>query len=235
MKRMFVVGALMSLAGGAPAQSFTVLGNSFGAEALVSIEGRLLVPPNGARMQRLSAGRWMRAQGPATPQQWYDDAGRLLREDRGYTEYQEPFVLPQAAPGDPLWKAFIKPDGEPTGGWGVVDALGQVRLPALKDGEWVPLAVPDRVLWNARSGPLRFHDLHGRAVMELDERQVQWVAGPFAGRHVYVACSVQVPEHCDVRDEDGTTVFSDDIDALLPVRDGGWWLRQGELWRRVDA
>lgn len=235
MKRMFVVGALMSLAGGAPAQSFTVLGNSFGAEALVSVDGRLLVPPNGARMHRLSADRWMRAQGPTTPQQWYDDAGRLLREDRGYTEYHERFVLRQAPPGDPVWEAFIQADGEAVGGRGVVDALGQVRLPALKDGEWLPLAVPDRVLWNARSGPLRFHDLQGRPVMELDERQVQWVAGPFAGRHVYVACSVQVPEHCEVRDENGTTVFSDDIDALLPVSDGGWWLRQGELWRRVDA
>jgi len=235
MKRMFVVGALMSLAGGAPAQSFTVLGNSFGAEALVSLDGRLLVPPNGARMHRLSADRWMRAQGPTTPQQWYDDAGRLLREDRGYTEYRERFVLPQAASGDPVWEAFIQADGEAAGGRGVVDALGQVRLPALKDGEWVPLAVPDRVLWNARSGPLRFHDLQGRAVMELDERQVQWVAGPFAGRHVYVACSVQVPEQCTVQDEGGTTLFSDDIDALLPVTDGGWWLRQGELWRRVDA
>lgn len=235
MKRMFVVGALMSLAGGAPAQSFTVLGNSFGAEALVSLDGRLLVPPNGARMHRLSADRWMRAQGPTTPQQWYDDAGRLLREDRGYTEYRERFVLPQAASGDPVWEAFIQADGEAVGGRGVVDALGQVRLPALKDGEWVPLAVPDRVLWNARSGPLRFHDLHGRVVMELDERQVQWVAGPFAGRHVYVACSVQVPEHCNVLGEDGTTLFSDDIDALLPVTDGGWWLRRGELWRRVDA
>ncbi|NYF34912.1 hypothetical protein [Stenotrophomonas sp. JAI102] len=235
MKRMFVVAALVSLAGGAQAQSFTVLGNSFGAEALVSVDGRLLVPPNGARMQRLSADRWMRAQDPSTPQQWYDDAGRLLREDRGYTEYQERFVLRQAVPGDPLWKAFIKPDGDPTGGWGVVDALGQVRLPALKDGEWVPLAVPDRVLWNPQRGPLRFHDLHGHPVMELDERQFQWVAGPFAGRPVYVACSVQVPEHCNVLDEDGTTLFSDDIDALLPVSDGGWWLRQGELWRRVDA
>lgn len=230
-----MVGALMSLAGGAPAQSFTVLGNSFGAEALVSLDGRLLVPPNGARMHRLSADRWMRAQGPTTPQQWYDDAGRLLREDRGYTEYHERFVLPQAASGDPVWEAFIQADGEAVGGRGVVDALGQIRLPALKDGEWVPLAVPDRVLWNARSGPLRFHDLHGRVVMELDERQVQWVAGPFAGRHVYVACSVQVPEHCNVLDEDGTTLFSDDIDALLPVSDGGWWLRRGELWRRVDA
>ena len=235
MKRMFVVAALASLAGGAQAQSFTVLGNSFGAEALVSVDGRLLVPPNGARMQRLSADRWMRAQHTSTPQQWYDDAGRLLREDRGYTEYQERFVLRQAVPGDPLWKAFIKPDGDPAGGWGVVDALGQVRLPALNDGEWVPLAVPDRVLWNPRRGPLRFHDLHGRPVMELDERQFQWVAGPFAGRPVYVACSVQVPEHCNVLDEDGTTLFSDDIDALLPVSDGGWWLRQGELWRRVDA
>ncbi len=235
MKRMFVVGALVSLAGSVQAQSFTVLGNSFDGDALVSVDGRLLVPPNGARMHRVSADRWMRAEDPSTPQQWYSDAGRLLRQDRGYTEYHERFVLPQAAPGDPLWKAFIKPDGDPAGGWGVVDALGHVRLPALNDGEWVPLAVPDRVLWNARRGPLRFHDLHGRVVMELDEQQVQWVAGPFAGRHVYVACSVQAPEHCNVQGEDGTTVFSDDIDALLPVSDGGWWLRQGALWRRVDA
>jgi len=106
-----------------------VLGHRFGADALVAADGRLLVAPNGERMVRLAADRWMRAQGDATPQQWYDDAGRLLREDRGYTEYHTPFVLPQAAPGDPLWNAFIRADGDPVGGWGVVDALGHVRLP----------------------------------------------------------------------------------------------------------
>ena len=235
MKRMFVLTALAALATPVQAQSFTVLGHRFGADALVAADGRLLVAPNGERMVRLAADRWMRAQGDATPQQWYDDAGRLLREDRGYTEYHTPFVLPQAAPGDPLWKAFIRADGEPTGGWGVVDALGQVRLPALNDGEWLPLAVPDRVLWHANSGALRFHDLHGQPVMELDERKAQWVAGPFAGRHVYVSCSVEVPTQCNVQNEAGKTLFADDIDALLPVSDGGWWLRQGELWRRVDA
>ncbi len=235
MKRMFVLTALAALATPVQAQSFTVLGNRFGGDALVTADGRLQVAPNGARMHRLAADRWMRAQGEATPQQWYDDAGRLLREDRGYTEYHAPFVLPQAAPGDPLWKAFIRADGDPVGGWGVVDALGHVRLPAFNDGEWLPLAAPDRVVWNARSGALRFHDLEGQPVMLLDERTAQWVAGPFVGRHVYVSCSVEVPTQCNVQNEAGTTVFADDIDALLPVSDGGWWLRQGELWRRVDA
>ena len=100
MKRMFVLTALAALATPVQAQSFTVLGHRFGADALVAADGRLLVAPNGERMVRLAADRWMRAQGDATPQQWYDDAGRLLREDRGYTEYHTPFVLPQAAPGD---------------------------------------------------------------------------------------------------------------------------------------
>lgn len=107
--------------------------------------------------------------------------------------------------------------------------------PALNDGEWLPLAVPDRVVWNARSGPLRFHDLEGQPVMLLDERKAQWVAGPFVGRHVYVSCSVEVPTRCNVQNEAGATLFADDIDALRPFSDGCWWLRQGELWRRVDA
>lgn len=243
MKRMFAWCALLSLAASAqaavpaaaPTGSFSVLGYSFGGEALIGVDGRLRVAPNGARMHRLSADRWMRQQGEATPQQWFDDHGQLLRDDRGYIEYGERFVLPGSAAEPPLWQAFMMDAMGVRLGQGVVDALGQVRWPALGEGEWSALPVPDRVLWNPRSGPLRFFDLAGRAVMQVDEREARWVAGPFAGRHVYVLCGVEDPTQCRVQDETGKVMFAADIDALLPVSDGGWWLRQRDLWRRVDA
>ncbi|MEG2805188.1 hypothetical protein [Stenotrophomonas sp.] len=238
MKGMFVLCALLSLAPAvqaAPGGTLPVLANRFGAEALIDAEGRLLVAPNGARLQRLAADRWMRMQGEGTPQQWFDDGGALLREDAGYVEYGESFVLPGAAGASPLWQAFLADGKGVRLGRAVVDALGQVRWPALPDGQWAALAVPDRVLWTASSAPLRFFDLAGQPVMDVDEHAWQWVAGPFPGRPVYVLCAVEEDAPCRVMDEAGTVVFADHIDALLPVADGGWWLRQRDLWRRVDA
>lgn len=238
MKRIVVLYALLSLATGvqaAPAETFSALANNFSAEALIDVDGRLRVAPNGARLQRLSADRWLRMQGEGTPQQWFDDAGTLLREDAGYIQYGEPFAVPGQAVDQPLWQAFLMDADGVRRGHAVVDALGQVRWPAAQEGQWQPLAVPDRVLWNANAGPLRFFDMAGHQVMAMDEHAWQWVAGPFPGRPVYVFCGVEDAATCRVQDERGTLLFADDIDALLPVSDGGWWLRQRDLWRRVDA
>ncbi|WP_457319280.1 hypothetical protein [Stenotrophomonas sp. P5_B8] len=238
MKRIVGLCALLSLATGvqaAPAETFSALAHNFSAEALIDVDGRLRVAPNGARLQRLSADRWLRMQGEGTPQQWFDDAGTLLREDPGYIEYGERFALPGQPADQPLWQAFLMDAEGVRRGHAVVNALGQVRWPALQEGQWQPLAVPDRVLWNANAGPLRFFDMAGHEVMAMDEHAWQWVAGPFPGRPVYVFCGARDGATCQVQDERGKVLFVDDIDALLPVSDGGWWLRQRDLWRRVDA
>ncbi len=184
MKRILVLCALLSLSlstgvQAAPAETFSALAHNFSAEALIDVDGRLRVAPNGARLHRLSADRWMRTQGQGTPQQWFDDAGTLLREDAGHIQYGERFVLPGQAADEPLWQAFMIDANGVRRGHAVVDALGQVRWPALQDGQWQTLAVPDRVLWNANAGPLRFFDMAGQQVMAMDEHAWQWVAGPF--------------------------------------------------------
>lgn len=245
MKRMFAWCALLAL--GAQAQAsvpvrqvdtgaaFAVPGYRFGGEALVGVDGRLRVAPTAARLHRLAADRWMREQGEGTPQQWFDDAGRLLREDAGYLQYGERFVLPGAAGQPPLWQAFMIDAAGVRLGQGVVDALGQVRWPPMQDGDWRPLAVPDRVLWMPQAGPLRFFDMDARAVLAKDERAWHWVAGPFPGRHAYVFCAATGDAACQVLDEQHGVLFEAVIDALLPVADGGWWLRERDWWRRVDA
>lgn len=215
--------------------AFAVLGYSFGGEALVGVDGQLRVAPTDARMDRLAADRWVRQQGQATPQQWFNDGGTLLRDDAGYVEYGERFVLPGDADPSPLWHAFMMDAAGVRLGQGVVDALGKVRWLPMQDGEWRPLAVPDRVLWMPQRGPLRFFDLAGNAVLAMDEQAWHWVAGPFPGRHVYVFCGTGEDSTCQVLDEQRTVLFQAHIDALLPVRDGGWWLRERDLWRRVDA
>lgn len=209
-------------------------------QPLVAADGRLLAAPNGARLHRLADNRWFREAAAGQPLQWFDDRGQLLAQRHGRLQYGAHWQPPVAAlDEEPLWHAWIDEGQGGRRGDAVVDARGQLRLPVMEAaGAWEPLPVAGRAVWQGESGVVRIHDLFaGRELLRLDGGPLRWVGGPFHDRDVFLLC--QDPgasaEPCVVRDGAGEVLFGGDIDALRPTTDGGWWLRQRDVWRRVDA
>lgn len=239
MKWMFACVALLLpwMAGAATATgAFAPDVEGFAGQPLIASDGRLLQAPNGARLRRLAENRWMRVGGASTPQQWFDDEGALLAQHAGYIEYRARWEPPAGLTGEPLWHAFLADADGREQGYGVVDARGQVRLPARQGtGRWEPLALADRAVWHSTDGTTLISDLQGHELLRVDAGTLRWVDGPYPGRDLLVLCDEAPGGTCEVRDGAGEAAFKGEIDALLPTDDGGWWLRERDVWQRVDA
>ncbi|MFG3450246.1 hypothetical protein ACGFZ3_16885 [Stenotrophomonas sp. NPDC047960] len=101
-------------------------------------------------------------------------------------------------------------------------------------GEWAITAHPQRYSWRSREAGERIFDARGQLRMQFAKGELR-AAGPFPERSEYLVCDLNPGTPCALRDEAGKTLWTEHIDNLIPLDNGGWLGLQGRAWRRLDA
>jgi hypothetical protein len=228
--------ALLALALGiAPAwaeapQTFVLQASGFDSAVVANDQGRLIQAWPG-RPQQIAPNRWLAVDFKTSRSVWFDDTGRVslrgpyveLRSDAPFERHP---VDPDPTPLFSTWSeagtGLLRADGSSFVDW------------QLGSGEWAITAHPQRYSWRSREAGERIFDARGQLRMQLATGELR-AAGPFPERAQYLVCDLEPGTPCALRDEAGNTLWTERIDNLLPLDNGGWLGLQGRVWRRLDA
>lgn len=228
--------ALLALALGiAPAwaeapQTFVLQASGFDSGLVANDQGRLIQEWPG-RPQQVAPNRWLVVDFERSSSVWFDDAGRVslkgpyveLRSDAAFERHPDD---PDEAPLFSTWSRV---------GTGLLRADGSTFIDWQPgSGEWAITAHPQRYSWRSREAGERIFDARGQLRMQLAQGELR-AAGPFPERTQYLVCDLNPGTPCALRDEAGKTLWTERIDNLIPLSNGGWLGLQGRAWRRLDA
>ncbi|WP_426803911.1 hypothetical protein [Stenotrophomonas sp. SrG] len=228
--------ALLALALGiAPAwaeepQTFVLQASGFDSGLVANDQGRLVQEWPG-RPQQIAPDRWLAVDFERSSSVWFDDAGRVslkgpyveLRSDAAFERHpNDPDPTPLFSTWSRAGTALSRADGSTFVDW----------QPG--SGEWAITAHPQRYSWRSRETGERIFDARGQLRMQLAKGELR-AAGPFPERTQYLVCDLDPGTPCALRDEAGKTLWTEHIDNLIPLNNGGWLGLQGRAWRRLDA
>jgi len=228
--------ALLALALGiAPAwaeapQTFVLQASGFESGLVANDQGRLIQEWPG-RPQQIAPDRWLVVDFERSSSVWFDDAGRValkgpyveLRSDAAFDRHpDDPDPTPLFSTWSRAGTALLRADGSTFVDW----------QPG--SGEWAITAHPQRYSWRSRETGERIFDARGQLRMQLAKGELR-AAGPFPERTQYLVCDLDPGTPCALRDEAGKTLWTEHIDNLIPLNNGGWLGLQGRAWRRLDA
>jgi hypothetical protein len=228
--------ALLALALGiAPAwaeapQTFVLQASGFESGLVANDQGRLIQEWPG-RPQQIAPDRWLVVDFERSSSVWFDDAGRValkgpyveLRSDAAFDRHpDDPDPTPLFSTWSRAGTALLRADGSTFVDW----------QPG--SGEWAITAHPQRYSWRSRETRERIFDARGQLRMQLAKGELR-AAGPFPERTQYLVCDLDPGTPCALRDEAGKTLWTEHIDNLIPLNNGGWLGLQGRAWRRLDA
>ncbi|WP_421567055.1 hypothetical protein [Stenotrophomonas sp. PD6] len=228
--------ALLALALGiAPAwaeepQAFILQASGFDSAVVANDQGRLIQAWPG-RPQQIAPDRWLAVDYDTSSSVWFDDKGRVsLRGPYVELRSDAPFERHPADPDPtPLFSTWSK------AGTGLLRADGSTFVDWQPgSGEWAITPHPQRYSWRSREAGERIFDARGQLRMQLAMGELR-AAGPFPGLAQYLVCDLEPGTPCALRDETGNTLWTERIDNLLPLDNGGWLGLQGRAWRRLDA
>ncbi|PAK91262.1 hypothetical protein B8X02_13655 [Stenotrophomonas rhizophila] len=214
---------------GAP-QTFVLQASGFESGLVASDQGRLIQEWPG-RPQQIAPDRWLAVDFERSSSVWFDDAGRVslkgpyveLRSDAAFERHpNDPDPTPLFSTWSRAGTALLRADGSTFVDW----------QPG--SGEWAITAHPQRYSWRSREVGERIFDARGQLRMQLAKGELR-AAGPFPERTQYLVCDLNPGTPCALRDEAGKTLWSERIDNLIPLSNGGWLGLQGRAWRRLDA
>lgn len=226
-----IVGGMCFLASAWAAEpsAFLLQADGFNTAVVGDAQGRFVQSWPG-QPHRVSPGRWVTVDRDAKRSVWFDDAGHVSA--RGpYVEVRSPAFARH--PGDPDQSPLFSTWSE--AGIGLLHADGRVFLDWQPEGgQWTGTTHPQRYSWRSRVAGERIFDQNGSVRLQLHESEMR-AAGPFADRPQYLVCDATDGTPCTLRDEAGTTLWTRQVDDLLPLTNGGWLGRRGNAWRRLDA
>ncbi len=211
-------------------QAFVLQASGFESGLVANDQGRLIQAWPG-RPQQIAPDRWLVVDFERSSSVWFDDAGRVslkgpyveLRSDAAFERHPDD---PDPAPVFSTWSragtALLRADGSTFVDW----------QPG--SGEWSITAHPQRYSWRSREAGERIFDARGQLRMQLAKGELR-AAGPFPERTEYLVCDLNPGTPCALRDEAGKTLWTERIDNLIPLSNGGWLGLQGRAWRRLDA
>lgn len=211
-------------------QTFVLQASGFESGLVANDQGRLIQDWPG-RPQQIAPVRWLVVDFERSSSVWFDDAGRVslkgpyveLRSDAAFDRHPDD---PDKAPLFSTWSragtALLRADGSTFVDW----------QPG--SGEWAITAHPQRYSWRSRETGERIFDARGQLRMQLAKGELR-AAGPFPERTHYLVCDLDPGTPCALRDEAGKTLWTEHIDNLIPLNNGGWLGLQGRAWRRLDA
>lgn len=235
IQRIAQSGLLTLALGIAPAgaeepQTFVLQASGFDSGLVANDQGRLIQEWPG-RPQQVAPNRWLVVDFERSGSVWFDDAGRVslkgpyveLRSDAPFERHPDD---QEKAPLFSTWSragtALLRADGSTFLDW----------QPG--SGEWAITAHPQRYSWRSREAGERIFDARGQLRMQLAQGELR-AAGPFPERTQYLVCDLNPGTPCALRDEAGKTLWTERIDSLIPLSNGGWLGLQGRAWRRLDA
>lgn len=235
IQRIAQSGLLALALGIAPAwaeepQTFVLQASGFDSGLVANGQGRLIQEWPG-RPQQVAPHRWLVVDFERSGSVWFDDAGRVslkgpyveLRSDAPFERHPDD---PDEAPLFSTWSragtALLRADGSTFLDW----------QPG--SGEWAITAHPQRYSWRSREAGERIFDARGQLRMQFAKGELR-AAGPFPERSEYLVCDLNPGTPCALRDEAGKTLWTEHIDNLIPLDNGGWLGLQGRAWRRLDA
>lgn len=211
-------------------QTFVLQASGFESGLVANDQGRLIQAWPG-RPQQIAPDRWLVVDFERSSSVWFDDAGRVslkgpyveLRSDTAFERHRDD---PDPTSLFTTWSragtALLRADGSTFVDW----------QPG--SGEWSITAHPQRYSWRSREAGERIFDAHGQLRMQLAKGELR-AAGPFPERTEYLVCDLNPGTPCALRDEAGKTLWTEHIDNLIPLSNGGWLGLQGRAWRRLDA
>lgn len=214
---------------GAP-QTFVLQASGFESGLVANDQGRLIQEWPG-RPQQIAPDRWLVVDFERSSSVWFDDAGRVslkgpyveLRSDAAFDRHpDDPDPTPLFSTWSRAGTALLRADGSTFVDW----------QPG--SGEWAITAHPQRYIWRSRETGERIFDARGQLRMQLAKGELR-AAGPFPERTQYLVCDLDPGTPCALRDEAGKTLWTEHIDNLIPLNNGGWLGLQGRAWRRLDA
>ncbi|WP_447785381.1 hypothetical protein [Stenotrophomonas bentonitica] len=228
-------GLLALVLGIAPAwaeapQTFVLQASGFESGLVANDQGRLIQEWPG-RPQQIAPDRWLVVDFARSSSVWFDDAGRVslkgpyveLRSDAAFDRHpDDPDPTPLFSTWSRAGTALLRADGSTFVDW----------QPG--SGEWAITAHPQRYSWRSREAGERIFDARGQLRMQLAKGELR-AAGPFPERTQYLVCDLDPGIPCALRDEAGKTLWTEHIDKLIPLNNGGWLGLQGRAWRRLDA
>lgn len=211
-------------------QTFVLQASGFESGLVANDQGRLIQEWPG-RPQQVAPNRWLVVDFERSSSVWFDDTGRVslkgpyveLRSDAAFERHPDD---PDKAPLFSTWSragtGLLRADGSTFVDW----------QPG--SGEWAITAHPQRYSWRSREAGERIFDARGQLRMQLANGELR-AAGPFPERTQYLVCDLNPGTPCALRDEAGKTLWTEHIDNLIPLNNGGWLGLQGRAWRRLDA
>ncbi|MDF2816393.1 MAG: hypothetical protein K0S73_333 [Stenotrophomonas rhizophila] len=211
-------------------QTFVLQASGFDSGLVANDQGRLIQEWPG-RPQQVAPNRWLVVDFERSSSVWFDDAGRVslkspyveLRSDAAFNRHpDDPDPTPLFSTWSRAGTALLRADGSTFVDW----------QPG--SGEWAITAHPQRHSWRSREAGERIFDARGQLRMQLAKGELR-AAGPFPERTQYLVCDLNPGTPCALRDEAGKTLWSERIDNLIPLSNGGWLGLQGRAWRRLDA
>jgi hypothetical protein len=211
-------------------QTFVLQASGFETALVANDQGRLIQEWPG-RPQQIAPNRWLAVDFETSRSVWFDDTGRVsLRGPYVELRSDAPFERhPEDPDPTPLFSAWSK------AGTGLMRADGSSFVDWQPgSGEWAITPHPQRYSWRSREAGERIFDARGQLRMQLAKGELR-AAGPFPDRAQYLVCDLEPGTPCALRDEAGSTLWTERIDNLLPLNNGGWLGLQGRAWRRLDA
>lgn len=211
-------------------QTFVLQASGFESGLVANDQGRLIQEWPG-RPQQVAPNRWLVVDFERSSSVWFDDTGRVslkgpyveLRSDAAFERHPDD---PDKAPLFSTWSragtGLLRADGSTFVDW----------QPG--SGEWAITAHPQRYSWRSREAGERIFNARGQLRMQLAKGELR-AAGPFPERTQYLVCDLDPGTPCALRDEAGKTLWTEHIDNLIPLNNGGWLGLQGRAWRRLDA
>lgn len=211
-------------------QTFVLQASGFDSALVANEQGRLIQEWPG-RPQQIAPNRWLVVDFERSSSVWFDDAGRVslkgpyveLRSDAAFERHPED---PDRALLFSTWSRA---------GTGLLRADGSTFIDWQPgSGEWAITPHPQRYSWRSREAGERIFDARGQLRMQLAKGELR-AAGPFPERTQYLVCDLDPGTPCALRDEAGKTLWTERVDNLIPLNNGGWLGLQGRAWRRLDA
>jgi len=228
--------ALLALALGiAPAraeapQTFDLQASGFDSGLVANDQGHLIQEWPG-RPQQVAPNRWLVVDFERSSSVWFDDTGRVSLKSP-YVELRSDAAF-ERHPDDPDLTSLFSTWSR--AGTGLLRADGSTFIDWQPgSGEWAITAHPQRYSWRSREAGERIFDARGQLRMQLAQGELR-AAGPFPERTQYLVCDLNPGTPCALRDEAGKTLWTEHIDNLIPLNNGGWLGLQGRAWRRLDT
>lgn len=211
-------------------QTFVLQASGFDSAVVANDQGRLIQAWPG-RPQQIAPGRWVAVDFDTSSSVWFDDTGKVslrgpyveLRSEAAFERHpDDPDSTPLFSSWSTAGTALLRADGSTFVDW----------QPG--SGEWAITPHPQRYSWRSRETGERIFDARGQLRLQLAAGELR-AAGPFPQRAQYLICDLDPGTPCALRDEADKTLWTERIDDLLPLDNGGWLGLQGEAWRRLDA